>query len=79
MKDVRSQLNKMLCFDISWSIQEQMMPEVTMPTWELDTQPVIDSVHTLHWKHTGMTGLDLCHRIKKQQHSFTLYTVLEKG
>ena len=54
MIGARKQLNSLLCFDIAWSLKEDTVPEVDLPTWTLDIQHVLDSVNNLQWDRQGM-------------------------
>ena len=53
MNGVKKQLNSLLCFDIAWSLKDQSLPVLEIPTWRLKFQNVLDSVESLGWVKQG--------------------------
>ena len=53
MIGAKKQLNSLLCFDIAWSLKDDTVPQVELPTWKLDIQHVLDSVNSLNWDKHG--------------------------
>lgn len=52
MKESERQLNSLLCFDmVMFSTKD--MPTVDMPIWEVDQEPLSQTIKQLHWKKVG--------------------------
>ena len=53
MGGAKKQLTSLLCFDIAWSIKDQSIPMVELPSWRLNIQKVLDSISNVGWTKAG--------------------------
>ena len=68
MGGAKKQLTSLLCFDIAWSIKDQSIPMVELPSWRLNIQKVLDSISNVDWTKAGNNRLFVIRFMEEHGH-----------